>query len=656
MSQTTSEINLSILTLTCTTFSLVGSICVISSYIIAKTKTNPKAAQLILNLAVTDFFWFLASLLKFSFLVNISSPRVPNLLCISTRPIIVFTRQASLVWQCAISFDVYMSLNRRKWLWKGEESRWNAYRRTYVVLVLIFTCPAAIVAMVNQHAGDSILGCTPGYEKLGSATEVFFFEIFPIALCFFFNLFIFFMVRAQMSLKAFPQSVRKRRRRIQYYYIIACIGCWTPTIIFYLFELAEAEGEFMAGLETLSRLTLYLSGFVNFLIFGASDPHLRRSMLLIAYTVGLSRFIDTTAVVIQPSSSSSSIYENTNNIQQNDDTGVRSTISDADSSSHNRSIFNFPRAYSGALRSHSTEKIVMFGGVISDNADIAHDKYHCYNLLLSPEDKEQLYKSRPDLDSRFPIQRPKSILKKPKTRVTEISGEDALGSNSPRSSGSGSEYGDSNDSGSGSTANKKALSSTLPRTSDIDKSSKKSASFRSQPVTLEIDPLPIPSPLAQHRKLEPSKLILSELTMRVDSEDFSLLSDPTDVPKEDANGQSIVPNGGSSNSGGSNRGNVILPPSRSASPPVRQSSQASETGANWLLRPRRISDTAATFYSIVTGTRRNSGAEETNGQVADIEQPLMVGQSSDAVAADDSSSDEEDEEDRELKEPLKKSI
>lgn len=638
MSQTITELQLSRLTLICTTFSLFGSICVIGSYIIARTKTNPKAAQLILNLAVTDFFWFLASLLEFSFLVSISSPGVPDLVCLLSSPIIVFTRQASLVWQCAISFDVYMSLNRRKWLWKGEESRWNAYRRTYIILVLIFSSPAAIVAMVKQHSGESNLGCSPGYEKLGSWSEIFFSEIFPIVICFFFNLFIFFMVRSQMKLKAFPQSVRKRRRRIQYYYIIACIVCWTPTIVFYLFEMSEAEGRFMDVLEILSRITLYLSGFVNFLIFGASDPHLRRSMLVMAHTIGLSRFIDTSAVVIQNSPSSS-----TNLQQLLSENGAGRPTSDSDSISAQSHFI-----LSSALRSHSTEKIVMFGGVISDNADISHDRNHCYNLLLGPEEKERLYRSRPDLDPHAPLPvapKPKSILKKNKasrmSRVSELSTDDLQPSNSLRSTFTDTEYEDSNDSVS--TENRLSLSTeptSTPAATPERPKQKKSATFSTQPAQ-EIEPVLQPPPSPEERKSE-TDLRLSDLTMRQDSEELSLLSDAMDPPK--MGGEVFYPK-----KGGDASPPTSAPPYSQVQP--RSSSTASQQNdTSFTSRPRRLSDTAATLFSLVTGSRRNSADADTNR--VDIEQPLLGG--SPTHTPDDSSSDEEDEEDRELKKPLKK--
>jgi len=68
-----------------------------------------------------------------------------------------------------------------------------------------------------------------------------------------------------MNQKAFPQSVRKRRRRIMYHYVIVCIMCWTPTMVFYI---AEIAGLHSAALEIVARGSLYLTGFFNFLVFG----------------------------------------------------------------------------------------------------------------------------------------------------------------------------------------------------------------------------------------------------------------------------------------------------------------------------------------------------------------------------------------------------
>jgi hypothetical protein len=112
-----------------------------------------------------------------------------------------------------------MSLNRRKWFWKGEENRWNAYRQVYVIIVVALAAPATIASMVQQHSGSAELGCSAGYKSLGWYTVFFTF-----------NVVIYAMVRERMRLKAFPQSVRKRRRHIHYYYIIACIFAGHPPL------------------------------------------------------------------------------------------------------------------------------------------------------------------------------------------------------------------------------------------------------------------------------------------------------------------------------------------------------------------------------------------------------------------------------------------
>ncbi len=144
---------------------------------------------------------------------------MPDILCLICCPTVVFSRAATLIWTCAISFDVYMSLNRRKWFWKGEENRWNAYRQVYVIIVVALAAPATIASMVQQHSGSAELGCSAGYKSLGWYTVFFTF-----------NVVIYAMVRERMRLKAFPQSVRKRRGHIHYYYIIACIFAGHPPL------------------------------------------------------------------------------------------------------------------------------------------------------------------------------------------------------------------------------------------------------------------------------------------------------------------------------------------------------------------------------------------------------------------------------------------
>lgn len=195
--------------------------------------------------------------------------------------------------------------------------------------------------VIKQHStGDSDLGCSPSYEKLGLWYEVFFTELLPIVIGFCFNVYVFFQVRNRMTLKAFPQSVRKKRRRIMYHYIIVCIICWSPTILFYF---TEISGLLIPALEMIARASLYLTGFLNFIVFGMQDPHLKKSFLVVMYRLGLS------SVAI---------------------TGV------------------------------GGDKSVMFEeATITKNADFTKDKRSIYKYhKLSNEDKRILYANRPDLD------------------------------------------------------------------------------------------------------------------------------------------------------------------------------------------------------------------------------------------------------------------
>jgi len=327
-------------TFVCSLLSLLGSMLVVTSYMIARLTAKPKTAALISNLSITDFFWFLSSLVQSSFWIG--GEDVPDRLCYVCSPVVNFTRMASLIWTCAISFDVLMSVQKRKWLWRGEETGWKEYRIRYYVAVAVFSLPGAIYNVYKQHSGDSSLGCNPGYEKLGGGVVVFFTELLPILVGFLTNLYVFFQVRVRMAAKAFPLSVRKKRRKIMYHYIIVCIICWTPTMVFYI---AELSGLHSALLEVFSRISLYLTGFFNFLVFGMQDPHLKRSLMVALY------------------------------------------------------IFGFGW---GDLKTTAVDKTVMFGGDLSENADVSKDKKAIYRYhKLTKEDKLALYSARPDLDPKI---------------------------------------------------------------------------------------------------------------------------------------------------------------------------------------------------------------------------------------------------------------
>ena len=122
-----------------------------------------------------------------------------------------------------------------------------------------------------------------------------------------------------------------------YHYVLICVICWTPTIIFYISELC---GLHSPVLEVISRVSLYSTGFFNFLAFGMQDPHLKRALLVSLYM-----------------------------------TGIRS------------------------LKTNDVEKNVMFGGDINSRADVTRPKKDIYRYhTLTREQKKILYRERPDLD------------------------------------------------------------------------------------------------------------------------------------------------------------------------------------------------------------------------------------------------------------------
>lgn len=344
-----------IITFVCSCLSLTGSILIILSYVVARTRSTPKSAYLILHLATSDFFWFLSSsVLSTLWLFNDGG--VPTGLCYLASPTISFTRMASLIWTVVISFNVLMSVQKRKWFWKSQEQAWEAYRKIYFGIIFVLATPGTLLSIIKQHTGgqdSESLGCSPGYEPIGLWYEVFFTELLPITIGFICNLYVFFTVRRKMSKSAFPQSVRKRRKRVMYHYIIVCILCWIPTILQYVLEIAGFHSQMV---EIVARTSLYASGSLNFLVFGMQDPHLKRSFDLMLHYSGFS-FCCVLLGLSTPQS----------------------------------------------LKSSDVEKMVMFEEkTIVRNADLAKDKKSIYrNRKLSREDKISLYKQRPDLNPRF---------------------------------------------------------------------------------------------------------------------------------------------------------------------------------------------------------------------------------------------------------------
>lgn len=151
----------------------------------------------------------------------------------------------------------------------------------YYLALLFLAAPISILTIVKQHSGgNQNLGCDSSFEKLGDWYEVLATEILPICIGFFFNVFVCARVYGKMASKAYPLSVRKRRRRIMYHYSIVCVVCWSPTIIFYFMQVGGIYNFYFA---LFTRATLYLTGFFNFLIFGRQDPHLRKSFDYVLY-------------------------------------------------------------------------------------------------------------------------------------------------------------------------------------------------------------------------------------------------------------------------------------------------------------------------------------------------------------------------------------
>lgn len=348
---------IALITCICSFLSLGGSLLIILSYFIARSKSTPKTAFLILHLATSDFLWFLAaSVMSTIWLTN--DGNVPDGVCYIAAPVIVFARMASLIWTCVVSFNVLMSVRKRKWFWKNQEEDWETYRKFYFAIIFLFAAPSTLLTMVSQYtakAGEP-LGCAPLSESLGAWYIIIFTEMVPIFLAFCFNMFVFFMVRDKMAKSAVPQSVRNKRKRVMYHYIVVCILCWIPMIVLEFFQVERLEP---FALDVFARVALYLSGFLNFLVFGMQDPHLKRSMEVVMYRLGLGSLAESLGI---------------------------STV-----------------ALRAELKSGDVEKNVMFQEeTLISNADLSKDRFSIYrNRKLSKDDKKDLYEQRPDLDPKF---------------------------------------------------------------------------------------------------------------------------------------------------------------------------------------------------------------------------------------------------------------
>lgn len=362
----------------CSLISLLGSLGILASCTLAyiarsngnrerekewrATRINSSSYNLIRNLAAADLIWFSASFIMACYWIFADDGYVPTDLCTALSLMIIYARIASLMWTCVISFDVYKQINTRRKrratrIPISSENRSTSHGKDktfiqtvksflfdirYHIFVNIVALPDTL--LVSAHRDES--GCDPGYESLGEWIVIIFVLAFPIVFGLCCQLFVYIKVRDSMSNSAYPQSVRKRRQRIMYDYILVSTVCWAPTVILYI---AEACGLRYPGLDIGARACLYTSGFLNFLAFGMHDPVLIKAFRIILTSCGLTWLLSKPA----------------------------------------------PR-----LSKLGREKVVMFeedSG--ATNADIAKDKREMIkHHRLTVKEKEVLYKMRPDLN------------------------------------------------------------------------------------------------------------------------------------------------------------------------------------------------------------------------------------------------------------------
>ena len=157
---------ISLATLVCSLLSILGSILIFISYVVARTKSTPKTAYLIVQLSISDFFWFFAAALQSCYWI-FNDGRVPTMVCYIAGPSISYFRIASLIWTSVISYNVLMSVKVRKWNYKSENQLWNSHYKYYYCIVLGCALPGAIITVIQQHMHNNSLGCGSGYEPLG---------------------------------------------------------------------------------------------------------------------------------------------------------------------------------------------------------------------------------------------------------------------------------------------------------------------------------------------------------------------------------------------------------------------------------------------------------------------------------------------------------
>lgn len=353
--------------------SLVGSLLVLVSYWIASRKSSPKtSSKLIRNLAISDAAWFLATLIEASYWTLYATDDgdpgdVPDVICFICSPLQGYGRMTSLFWTCCISYDLYKCIERRAL----QAVKRNQIQRVkldtldgisvsssssrihrfccddqyykFYLFVNILSLPGPIIMMISHHTSDDKnLGCEAGYESIGSWYMVSFVELLPITIGFTLNIFMFVKIRIAMSSPSYPLSVKNRRRKVMYNYILVCIACWSPTLLGYIIALATLSN---AYIDIFSRSCLYLSGILNFLVYGMQDRYLKESFRYLLTSCGCVGFVKNSA---QP------------------------------------------------LRKNYQEKTVMFAESVQGHEKEKNSifKYH----RLSEDEKNTLYVSRPDLN------------------------------------------------------------------------------------------------------------------------------------------------------------------------------------------------------------------------------------------------------------------
>lgn len=344
-------------TLCCCALSLLGSILVLSSYAIAASGTSRNiAADLIKNLSACDLIWFTVAGSEAIIWLTVSgkngheSGQVPAEYCYVAAPLGNYARMASLMWTCCISYDVLMATVYRNWYREMSRTKVQKYRVGYHLFVNFWALPqllgTAILQQDYQSDDDGVYGCRAETES-GVPNWLVSIEFVPILLGLAFNIIVLWRVSGRMKKRRYPLSVRKRRKRIMYYYVLAALICWLPTVILYILSLV---GQSYVALDLISRGLLYSSGLVNFIIFGMNDPHLLKSFRIVLSKLGCSCLIRAEA------------------------RGV-------------------PAKYDWEVKN------VMFADDREGNADRNKGKTHIMRYgRLSRSDKEALYHHRPDLN------------------------------------------------------------------------------------------------------------------------------------------------------------------------------------------------------------------------------------------------------------------